>query len=613
MAPQIVGRRSLFEKLYHSAGLVFPIIVTIIALGVSGSLDPYLAFVATSWIIFGLLALSLDVIWGRGGLLSLAQTAFYGLGGYFGSVVAVNMVPMTGMSLLWALPAGALFGSLIAAALGYIIFFARMGALQSTILSYTFTLLLWSVTQSFKLTVGEAVIGGDNGFSNIPGIVLGFGPEAESLAPNAAFAVVVIISASIYFFTRWLMRSNFGRIIDCIRIDAQKTELLGYDIRRFQVLNLAYSGAIAGIAGALFALWANYLNPSVFSVQEALLVPIYVLVGGVGTLAGGFLGALGIGALSFWLGGGVAGGQTTLILGGVLILLVLFLQNGVLGALGGYWRHVLPDPNEAARNASAVKIDTGVLENILTIASEQAGPAKELDTRELFKKFGGVIPVNKITREFAPGKPYALIGPNGAGKSSYLKTCVGIYWSEGGSIKLGSDDITKAPIFDRVRKGMGVKNQKPQIFGEIRVLDNLWVAAFSRTRDAEQAMEISRKVLNMLGMENQSSVAASALSHGQQQWLDIGMVLCLAPRVVLLDEPAAGMTNEETRELSVLVRTLAKHTTVVVVEHDMEFVRTLEGHVTVLHQGDLFAEGDIETLRSNDAVLDIYLGRRAHV
>lgn len=603
----------MFTKLYHSAGLVFPILVTIIALAISGSLDPYLAFVATSWVIFGLLAMSLDIIWGRGGLLSLAQTAFYGLGGYFGSVIAVNMVPTTGMSLVWALPAGAIFGALLAAALGYIIFYARMGALQSTILSYTFTLLLWSVTQTFKLEVGEAVIGGDNGFSNIPGFVLGFGSDAESLAPNQAFAAVVVVSFIIYLFTRWLMRSNFGRIVDCIRIDVEKTELLGYDIRKIQLLNFAYSGAVAGISGSLFALWANYLNPSIFSVQEALLVPIYVLVGGLGTLAGGFLGALAIGALSFWLGSGVAGGQTTLILGAVLILLVLFLKNGMLGALGGYWKRLLPDPNEAAKNAGSVKIDTDVLEGILEDAANQAGPAKELHSTDLFKQFGGVIPVNKVSREFVPGKPYSLIGPNGAGKSSYLKTCVGIYWPENGSIRLGSDDITKALIFDRVRKGMGVKNQKPQVFGEISVLDNLWTAAYSRTKNNEQALEVSLKILRMLGMENQSRVEASALSHGQQQWLDIGMVLCLAPRVILLDEPAAGMTNEETRELSLLVRTLAKHTTVVVVEHDMEFVRTLKGHVTVLHQGKLFAEGDIETLRSNDAVLDIYLGRREHV
>ncbi|MGY4313644.1 ATP-binding cassette domain-containing protein [Bradyrhizobium sp. JR3.5] len=158
-----------------------------------------------------------------------------------------------------------------------------------------------------------------------------------------------------------------------------------------------------------------------------------------------------------------------------------------------------------------------------------------------------------------------------------------------------------------------MKNQKPQIFGELTVDENLSIAAFARTRDRQAAADVSRRILAMLGFERQAKVQASALSHGQQQWLDIGMVLCLAPRVVLLDEPAAGMTNEETRELSSLVRTLARHTTVIVVEHDMEFVRTLEGHVTVLHQGQVFAEGDIAALRTDDRVLDIYLGRREHV
>ena len=603
----------MFERLHTHAGLVFPALATATALAASGTLNPYLAFVATSWVIFGLLGLSLDIVWGRGGFLSLAQTAFYGLGGYFGAVIAINLAPENGMSLLWTLPPAALFGAGVAALLGYVIFYARMGALQSTILSYTFTLLLWSVTQTFKLDVGLAVIGGDNGLSNIPGVILGAGPEARKLAPNDAFAAVVVIAAAVYFFSRWLMRSTFGRIVDCIRIDVEKTELLGYDIRRIQVLNFAYSGAVAGVAGGLFALWANYLNPSIFSVQEALLVPIYVLIGGLGTLAGPFLGALIIGGLSFWLGGGAAGGQTTLILGAVLILLVLFLKNGVLGALDQLWTRLLPDPNEAARDAAPVRIDTEVLDAILHEAAAHAGSAKRLATDEAYKQFGGVVPVNKVTRDFTPGLPYALIGPNGAGKSSFLKTCVGIYRPESGTITLGDDDVTRAPIFERVRKGMGVKNQKPQVFNDLTVMENLWIAAFARTADKDAAERTALRVLDMLGMHAQRCVQASALSHGQQQWLDIGMVLCLAPRVVLLDEPAAGMTDEETRELSLLVRTLAKHTTVIAVEHDMEFVRTLEGHVTVLHQGKLFAEGDINELRANEDVLDIYLGRGVHV
>lgn len=604
---------SLSEKLYTHAGLIFPLLATVAALAVGSLIDPYLAYVATSWVIFGLLGLSLDLVWGRGGFLSLGQTAFYGLGGYVGSVVAINLAPVTGNTLIWSLPAGAAFGAASAAALGTIIFFARMGPLQATILSYTATLLLWSLSQSFKLTVGQAAIGGDNGLSNIPGFVLGFGQGAEALGPVEVFIAVVIVSAILYVCCWRLMRGTFGRIIDCIRIDPQKTELLGYDIRKYQVANFALAGAIAGLAGAMFGAWANYLNPSIFSVQEALLVPIYVLVGGLGTLSGAFVGAIVIGGLSYYLGGGAVGGQTTLILGIVLILLVLFLKNGLLGALKGVWRKALPDPNAAAREGGPVSIVPAVLEAILVEAADKAGPAKRLATVDLYKRFGGVIPVNKVTRTFEPGRPYSLIGPNGAGKSSYLKTCVGIYQPEAGTTKAGDADVTNAPIFARVRQGVGVKNQKPQVFGELSVVDNLWIAAFARTRDRLEATDVSRKILAMLGFERQAKVQASALSHGQQQWLDIGMVLCLAPRIVLLDEPAAGMTNEETRELSALVRTLARHTTVIVVEHDMEFVRTLEGHVTVLHQGQVFAEGDIATLRADDRVLDIYLGRREHV
>lgn len=603
----------LLQTLNDRAGIVFPLIALPAGLALAGVIDPYLAYVATSWIIFGLLGLSLDVVWGRGGFLSLAQTAFYGLGGYMGSIAAINLTPILGASVFWSLPVGMVAGAVIAGALGLIIFYARMGPLQSTILSYTFTLLLWSVTQSFKIRVGDAVVGGDNGMSGIPGFVLGFGPEARALEPTGALIFTMLVAAAAYFVTRWLMTGTFGRVIDCIRLDIQKAELLGYDVRRYQVLNFALSGALAGLAGALFGAWSNYLNPSIFSVQEALLVPIYVLVGGLGTLAGPFVGALAIGGLSFWLGGGAVGGQTTLILGIVLVLLVLFLKNGILGALQQGLQALLPDPNDAVRNAGAVSIETGDLEAILTVAEAQAGKAKPLSTEGLLKKFGGVIPVNDVSLSFEPGRPYSLIGPNGAGKSSFLKTCVGIYRPDGGSVKLGASGITTAPIFRRVHEGMGVKNQKPQVFAELAVKDNLWIAAYARLRNKDQAREVATTILNMLGLTEQARVSASALSHGQQQWLDIGMVLCLAPRVVLLDEPAAGMTNEETRELSQLVRTLAKFTTVIVVEHDMEFVRTLEGHVTVLHQGKVFAEGCIDKLRGDERVLDIYLGRREHV
>ena len=206
-----------------------------------------------------------------------------------------------------------------------------------------------------------------------------------------------------------------------------------------------------------------------------------------------------------------------------------------------------------------------------------------------------------------------VIGPNGAGKSSYLKALAGTYKLDAGQIKFGKRDITHSDPFDRVRQGIGIKMQKAQVFDDLDVRTNLWIAAYSRDRNRDEADRVSEGMLKMLGMDAQGSKPASQLSHGEQQWLDIGMVLCLSPDVMLFDEPAAGMTKDERRQLSQLIKTLSKSAAVVVVEHDMDFVRTLDAEVTVLHQGEVFAQGDIEVLRKDERILDIYLGRRKHV
>ncbi len=581
----------------------------------AASVDPYLAYVATSWMIFGLIGLSLDMVWGRAGVLSLGQTAFFGLGGYAGSIAAINLAAWTGNTLIWSLPVGAAVGGLAAGAIGWLIFYGRMGPLQTTILTYTFTLILWTVAVSFRATVGTAVVGGDNGMSNIPGFVIGFGPDASPLEPRGMLITTIVIAAAVYLFARVLMRSPFGLVITCIRLDPVKTELLGYDIRRFQLRLFAIAGAVAGIAGALFGAWANYLNPSLFSVQEALLIPIYVLVGGLGTLAGPFIGALAVGGLSFWLGGGGAiGGQTTLIMGLCLIVLVLFLRTGLLGSAAALWSALWARDNGrisgSDEQAAGVAVDFDQLRRMRETGNRTGAP---LETRNATKRFGGVVPVDDVSQDFSPGRVRCVIGPNGAGKSSYLKTCIGIYKPDSGRIFLGGSDITGKDPFARVQQGLGIKMQKAQVFGELDVRRNLWIAAFSRCRDRVSADATTAEMLRMLAMTQQADRPASELSHGEQQWLDIAMVLCLAPDVILLDEPAAGMTREERGQLSRLVRDLAQTASVVVIEHDMEFVRTLDADVTVLHRGAVFARGDIGELRQDERILDIYLGRREHV
>ncbi len=591
---------------------VFPILGAGISTGLLGLvLDEYLLYVATSWIIFGILALSLDLVWGKCGFLSFGQTAFYGLGGYVASVAAINLAPLTGNNLIWIVPLGGLTGAGVAALVGYFIFFGRISALQGTILTYTFTLILWTGSIGVVVTIGDAVVGGDNGMTSIPPLTLDFGPDAQPLGPFGMYLTALVIAVILYLIVSAVLRRPFGLVLAGIRMDELKTELLGYDVRGYRLAVFVLGGAIAGIAGALFASWATYINPTVFSIAEALLVPIYVLVGGRGTLVGGFAGAVAVGGLSFWLGGGVIGGQTTLVLGVVLILFVLFLPRGVIGTLLYAGRR--RQRRAATADSSPVSPVVPAEAPSKTAAPDLSDGAPALAMAGLSKAFGGVRAIQDVTIAIPPRGIRCLIGPNGAGKSTFLKLCAGLHRPLSGSILLNGVDITAEEPFARVRAGLAIKMQVAQVFSDLTVWQNLWLAGYACSRDEANAAAIVESVLPLIGLADKRQLAGAQLSHGERQWLDIGMILCLAPRVILLDEPTAGMTPEETRQTAELIHRLARDAAVVVVAHDMECVRLLDAEVTVLHQGALFAEGRIEALRRDERVLDIYLGRRQSV
>jgi branched-chain amino acid transport system permease protein len=580
-----------------------------LALGLLGLvLDDFVLYVGTSWIIFGILALSLDLVWGKGGFLSFGQTAFYGLGGYVASVAAINFAPFTGNNLIWIIPIGAVSGAFFSAIVGYFIFFGRISALQGTILTYTFTLILWTGSIGLTVSIGDAVVGGDNGMTSIPSLTLGFGPDAQPLGPLGMYLTTLMIAVLLYLAVGGLLRLPFGRVVAAIRMDELKTELLGFDVRAYRLIVFTLGGTIAGMAGGLYASWATYINPTVFSIAEALLVPIYVLVGGRGTLVGGFLGAVAVGGLSFWLGGGVIGGQTTLALGIILILFVLFIPRGIIGLLDTAFSKFRPVLLQRRRPASPQLSNT--LWHATTTASDQM---HSLATHHLTKAFGGVLAIHDTSIAIPHRGIRCLIGPNGAGKSTFLKLCAGLHRPDRGSIQLSGVDITAYEPFARVRAGLAIKMQVAQVFSDFSVAENLWLAGFSRFRNSTEADGVVETVLPVIGLVEKRSLAGAKLSHGERQWLDIGMILCLAPRVILLDEPTAGMTMAETRQTADLVRKLAVNAAIVVVEHDMEFVRLLDAEVTVLHQGMKFAEGRIEELRRDERVLDIYLGRRHSV
>lgn len=233
--------------------------------------------------------------------------------------------------------------------------------------------------------------------------------------------------------------------------------------------------------------------------------------------------------------------------------------------------------------------------------------------------FDGFRAINNLSFQIGEAEMRAVIGPNGAGKTTMMDIITGKTRPDTGRVTYGrmSKNLLKMNESAIARAGIGRKFQRPTVFENQSVFDNLLMAVknnrsvFSVMVYARTNQDISRveELAAEIGLSDQIERIAGELSHGQKQWLEIGMLLAQDPQLLLVDEPAAGMTPEEREHTTTLIRNVAKTRAVVVVEHDMEFVRRLDCRVTVLHEGSVLAEGSIDHVTQNSAVIDVYLGR----
>jgi len=237
-----------------------------------------------------------------------------------------------------------------------------------------------------------------------------------------------------------------------------------------------------------------------------------------------------------------------------------------------------------------------------------------LRVEDLTKSFGGIRAVDHLNLTLTQGELRCLIGPNGAGKSTLFGLISGLHRPDAGHILFKGEDITNLQPFQRVRKGLCQKFQTTRIYRALTVAQNLLIAGgarrLSRTKSRTKNGRLSWAI-NTLGLDSESEVPSGELSHSQQQWLEICLALATEPDLLLLDEPTAGMTPEETELTAQFVINLNRQgLTVLVVEHDMAFVRYIAQRVTVLHYGRIFTEGSLDEIESNHEVRRIYLGER---
>jgi branched-chain amino acid transport system ATP-binding protein/urea transport system ATP-binding protein len=232
-----------------------------------------------------------------------------------------------------------------------------------------------------------------------------------------------------------------------------------------------------------------------------------------------------------------------------------------------------------------------------------------IETHGLSKNFGGVQAVRSIDFSLAEGELRCLIGPNGAGKSTFFKLLTGQIKPTAGTVLFRGTELTKLEAHEIARLGIGIKTQVPSVFNGLSVRDNLWIAAARHKKGKAIAAAVEAQI-ERLSLGRFANSLAGQLAHGQRQWVELGLVLCGGPNLILLDEPAAGMTEEERVRTAELIREINRAHPLIVVEHDMSFIRTIARRITVFDRGAILTEGNVDEVFGNQAVRDVYLGKQ---
>lgn len=554
------------------------------------------------------LNLGLCLLWGHCGVLSFGQVAFFGIAGYVYAIVAMNFPEIGGITIIGSF--GALLAvGIVAAAFAYFLFYAEVSSWIFPVLTLALTLLLelfLGQTAGYEWHVGRVQLGGFNGINTIPSPHIGsldFGGKSLEL-----YYLTVTACALIYFGNVRLASSRYGVIIRGIREDIHRTRMLGQDVDLIQVLVFVVSALLAAFSGLLYVWWGNYIDPSSMGMLSATLPVISTVVGGKESFLAVALSTLALGYLGDYLSVNFA--EYSYLLDGALLLMVMmFFPRGIFLTIGEAFQKTLSrllsyshGRAESASNSTARREKP-----INPRASPHKQMAREppviLQLERLSKAFGGIVAVADVGLTLKSGEIHCLIGPNGAGKSTLFSLITGQQSADQGRIIFDGKDITHVRPFQRIRRGISIKFQTTRIYPSFTIEENLAIPH----EDAIEERNLS--ALDLFGLDRNSTRPAGEMPHGEKQWLEISLALATNPRLLLLDEPTVGMTAGDVGRTARVVRDLARRgLTILVVEHDMEFVRQIAERITVMHQGKVFAQGSIAEIEAHKEVRRIYLG-----
>ncbi|MBV8095800.1 MAG: branched-chain amino acid ABC transporter ATP-binding protein/permease [Acetobacteraceae bacterium] len=560
--------------------------------------DPFFILVLQSLAYLFIVTLGLDILVGWTGQISLGHAGLYAVGAYTTAIMSTRL----GLPFWVTAPAGIALAGLCGAALALPSLRAKGPYLAMVTIAFGFMAEVTSNRWSFT--------GGPMGISSIPPPTL---PGGSEMTATQYFWLIAGVALLCHLLAANLFRSRIGRTFRALQSSDIAAEIVGINVYRYKVLAFVISSVYAGIGGVFFAHQSGFINSDTFVFSFSVSLLAAVLIGGSGTLYGPLVGSVILNLIPTVFASLYK--YHLYIFGGIILVTIVFLPKGIVGSLRQitWFRRVHRETPDIASDACIPDFAPGSLPHGAALA-----------IRQLCKSFGGIRALNGVDLAIAPGTIHGLIGPNGSGKSTLVNVLSGVYRADSGAMMLGDCALSPKRPSSMARHGVTRTFQNIRLFNELSVLDNVMVGFhlqftcgfwrhFLQTRAAiAEEAAFRRKAIALLafvGIGERAHDRAQDLPHGQQRMLEIARALAVRPRLLMLDEPAAGVSPAELSNLMRIIRAIrAAGVTLLVIEHHMDLIMQVSDTISVLDFGQKIAEGTAAAICADPKVIEAYLG-----